>query len=99
VLDCIPTDTFILEIVYEHNGNVLLEYSVNSFNAHESTHDSTLFADSLYPKCPVNSVTATQYADISLSVKYFVTRAGCNRNFTKFFSSYGFLRLQKNFQD
>jgi hypothetical protein len=26
VLDCIPTDTFILVIVYEHNGNVLLEY-------------------------------------------------------------------------
>jgi hypothetical protein len=26
VLDYIPTDTFILEIVYEHNVNVLLEY-------------------------------------------------------------------------
>jgi hypothetical protein len=26
VLDSIPTDTFILEIVYEHNGNILLEY-------------------------------------------------------------------------
>jgi hypothetical protein len=26
LLDYIPTDTFILVIVYEHNGNVLLEY-------------------------------------------------------------------------
>jgi hypothetical protein len=26
VLDYIPTDTFILVIVYEHNGNALLEY-------------------------------------------------------------------------
>jgi hypothetical protein len=29
VLDYIPKDTFILVIVYEHNGNVLLEYKEN----------------------------------------------------------------------